>query len=126
MTSNIGKKHNTIGFGNSTENINNELLESFDISFINRIDNIINFNYLTDIDIHNIIKKELDKLKSKYYDVNIKINDNIIDELTEESRYRSYGARKISTIIKNKIEPIIIDNIIENIKTININSLFSK
>ena len=37
-----------------------------------------------------------------------------------------YGARKIEKIIKNKLENIIIDKILENKETINIDSILSK
>ena len=49
-----------------------------------------------------------------------------INELTEESEYSTYGARKIEKIIKNKIENIIIDEILENKEIINIDSILSK
>ena len=55
----------------------------------------------------------------------IKIN-YIINELVELSEYNIYGARKIEKLIKNKIENIIIDSILDNNKLINIDSILSK
>ena len=126
MTSNVGKDHKNIGFNNENEPINSEIIETFNTAFINRIDDIVNFNHLNENDIHKIITRELEQLKTKYTDIKINISNSIIKELTEESMYKTFGARKINKIIKNKIEPIIIDNIIDNIDNINIDSLFSK
>ena len=124
LTSNAIKRNNVIGF--NAKNTNKEFNEEFDNTFINRIDHIINFNSLRELEISKIIKYELNSLKNKYLDTTINIDNSIIDELCKESEYKVQGARKINKLIKNKIEPIIIDNIIENISTININSLFSK
>ena len=126
MTASIEKKNKIIGFNKEKYDTSNEISEYFENSFINRIDDIISFNQLTEKDIRKIIQIELNKLESKYKDQTITINNNIIDELIKESNYQIYGARKISKIITSKIESIIIDNIIDNITNININSIFSK
>ena len=49
-----------------------------------------------------------------------------IDEIINESNYHEFGARKIDKIIKNHIENIIIDNIINNNNVVIIDSIFSK
>ena len=123
MTTNIGKNNN-IGF--NSKKSNNELKEFFNIAFLNRIDNIIRFNNLSSDDIHKIIKNKITNLKNKFKDVNITMSKNIVEEITEEANYQEYGARKIDKIIKNHIENIIIDNIINNNDNINIDSIFSK
>lgn len=126
MTSNKGKEKKNIGFNTSLNSINTELLETFNIAFINRIDEIISFNSLNEKDITKIITKELTKIKEKYKNIEINIDNNVIKELVEESKYNEYGARKINKIINNKIENIIIDNIIDENKVINIDSIFIK
>ena len=126
MTSNKGKEKKNIGFTIDSDSINTELLETFNISFINRIDEIISFNSLNEKDITKIIIKELANLKEKYKNIEINIDNNVIKELVEESKYKEYGARKITKIISNKIENIIIDNIIDEVKVINIDSIFIK
>ena len=125
MTSNIGFTNNSIGFNNSKKSTN-ELKETFNLAFLNRIDYIINFNSLNKEDINKIINKEIKKIQEKYYDIKINLEENIILELIEESNYKEFGARKIEKVIKNKIENIIIDNIIENKKEVKIDSIFSK
>ena len=75
MTSNIGYNKKNIGFNNDNK-VNNELKETFSIPFINRIDSIFNFNNLNEDNIRKIIKINLDKLKDKYKQKNIKIKIN--------------------------------------------------
>ena len=102
------------------------LKEYFDVSFINRIDNIIEFNYLNEENIKNLINEKLNKLKYKYKDAKIKINNNVIDEIIKLSNYNEYGARKLDKIIKNNIENIIIDELLEDNYNIDIKTLKEK
>lgn len=126
MTTNKGTDKKEIGFiTNSNKNIN-ELKETFNIALLNRIDNIIIFNNLNKQDITKIINNYINNIKKKYRGYQINIEKNIINELIEESEYLTYGARKIEKIIKNKLENIIIDEILENKETINIDSILSK
>lgn len=124
MTSNIGFNNKEIGF-NTCGKIKNELKEYFGIPFINRIDNVITFNTLKSDDIRKIVKNKLSKLKNKYKNknINIKINKNVIDEVIDLSNYEEFGARKIDKIIKNKIEDIIINEILDSNDNIIIKSI---
>ena len=126
MTSNKGSNNKHIGFNEQSETFNSELIETFNIAFLNRIDDIIKFNSLNSDTIEKIIKIELNKLTQKYDNLKINISTNVIKELIDESKYKEYGARKIIKNINNKIESIIIDGIISENKEINIDSLFSK
>ena len=126
MTTNKGTETKEIGFiSNKNKNIQ-ELKETFNIALLNRIDNIISFNSLTKQDITKIINIQLTKLKNKYNNITINISKNLINELIEESQYNIYGARKIEKIINNKLENIIIDEILDNKEIINIDSILSK
>ena len=126
MTTNKGAESKEIGFiQNNNKNIK-ELKESFNIALLNRIDNIIHFNNLNKQDITKIINNHITNLKNKYHNINLNISKNIINELIEQSEYKIYGARKIEKIIKNKLENIIIDEILENKQNINIDSILSK
>lgn len=124
MTSNIGYFNECIGFTEDKKN-NTSLHETFGVPFINRIDNIFNFNYLSKDNIKDIIKLNIKELKQKYKNkgITLKISDNIIEELIELSNYKEYGARKIEKIIKNNIESIIINEIIDGKKNINIKKI---
>ena len=125
MTSNAGEEQKNIGF-NQNNAPDTKLKETFDTPFINRIDDIIKFNHLTEENIHKIILKDLKELKNKYQEITINIDNEVINELIKESNYKEYGARRINKIIKNKIESTIIDNIIEEKKEVNIISIFQK
>lgn len=125
MTSNIGYNENNIGFS-KVDNKNTKLKENFSIPFMNRLDSVIYFNQLDEDSIRKIITNKLTLLKKKYKnrDINIKINNTVINDIIDKSEYKYYGARKIDKIIKDDIENVIIDNILNkeydiSIKTIN-------
>ena len=126
MTSNIGKSKTNIGFNSDNNALSTELKEFFNIAFLNRIDDIIKFNDLQETDIEKIIKNKIKQLKNKFKDIDLTISKNVIDEIINESNYHEFGARKIDKIIKNHIENIIIDNIINNNNVVIIDSIFSK
>ena len=120
MTSNVGFEQNSIGF---TNNITSKLKEEFSIPFINRIDNIVVFNKLTKEEIIKLINKKISIIKNKYPNIAIKISKNVIDEIINLSNYLEFGARKIDKIIKNNIENLILDNIINNNDTVKIKTI---
>ena len=126
MTTNVGYENNSVGFNIEHENqILSSLKSEFKVAFINRIDGIINFNKLTEENIKKIIKNELVKLKNKYSKYKINISNNVIKEVISLSNYEEFGARKINKIIVSNIENIIIDNIIDNKKEINIDTILN-
>ena len=124
MTSNVGFNNNSIGF-NNTNKVNNELKEIFTIPFINRIDNILTFDYLNEENIEKIIDNKLKKLKNKYKNkgITVKISNVVKKDIIELSNYKEFGARKIEKIIKNDVENIIINEILNDKKIINIKNL---
>ena len=127
FTSNVGFNNKNIGFINENK-VNSELKEYFSIPFINRIDNILTFEYLTKDNIKDIVKLKLKKLKGKYKVKGIKlvINKNVIEEIINLSNYKDFGARKIDKIIKNKLDNIVISSVIEGKSEINIKSIKDK
>ena len=127
MTSNIGYEKNNVGFNNKAESTAlNELKNELSLPFVNRIDNIILFNHLTEENIRNIIKNKINVLKKKYANVTIKIGKNAVNEIVELSNYYDFGARKVDKIIKSKLENVIIDSILDNKSTVFITSLKKK
>ena len=58
----------------------------------------------------------VNKLKQKYSkkDIKLKIDSNIKERICEISNYKEFGARKIKKIIKDKLESVIIDDIINS------------
>ena len=122
MTSNIGFTKNSIGFNTkNTGNIN----EYFDTPLINRIDSIVEFNTIQEKNIEYIIKEKLKELKKKFKNrgITIKISNKIVKDIISISNYEDYGARKIDKIIKNDLEPLIINEILDNQKCIFIKNL---
>ena len=121
MTSNLGFEDIKLGFTKDNKNnITSSLKQKFSPSLINRIDNIIIFNKLTEENITTIINNKLIDLKLKYPTLNY--SDNLIKEIIKTSEYNEYGARKIDKIIDSKLENIIIDKLLNN-KPLQINSL---
>lgn len=125
MTSNIGYNENKVGFNElNKNNIINSLKNELSVSFINRIDDIIVFNNLSDEIISKIIKNKINTIKNKYKDkIKVLISNKVINDIVTESNYNIFGARRIDKIISNKIENNIIDAIIENKAEIKIKEL---
>lgn len=126
MTSSKGIDNNSIGFEDKNKNNKINLTNYFDISFLNKIDEIITLNQLNKEDITKIINKKLAIIKNKYQNANITINKNIINEILENSNYSISGANKIEKIINANIESKIIDHLINKEKNITIDWLLSK
>ena len=130
MTSNIGAKESTergelIGFnrGNIEDNkkriISKALKNKFAPEFLNRIDNIINFNTLTEKDIRSIIKLELIKLKNNIEEIGHSVDETFTSEHMIELIFdrikdkREFGARPILRCIEETIEDKVTDIILD-------------
>lgn len=125
LTSNIGTKiaseTNQIGFvkndnDNKREIIEKELKNKFPPEFINRLTDIVYFNSLTDENLKEIIKLEINKLNKRLQDIHfsIKYNNKIIEYILEYIRKdKEYGARPIIRAIQELIENKITDMLLE-------------
>ena len=123
MTSNVGFHEINVGFNNKNTKIS-RLNDSFSIPFMNRVDKVICFNSLNEEDILKIIKMNLKKFKEKYSDkIKVKVSREVENEILNLSNYEEYGARKINKIIKDKIETIVIDKIIDGKEEVYIKNL---
>ena len=81
---------------------------------MNRVDKVICFNSLNEDDVLKIIRMQLKEFKDKYKDkIKIRIPKEVLYEVLNLSNYDEYGARKIAKIIKDKIESVVIDKIID-------------
>ncbi len=123
MTTNVGYERNSIGFNKKN---NSQLKDTFSIPFINRVDKVVFFNSLTLENVKLIIKNKISKLKRKYKDIKIIISKSVIDEIIEKISFNEFGARKIDKVIKQDIEDLIISDLMENKKIINIKTLKEK
>lgn len=124
MTSNIGFEKSSIGFNKiSNNNIYSSLKNYFSTAFINRLDNVLIFNRLDKNNIISIIDKRLKEVRNRYSDINIKLSDNISNEIMNKCNFFDFGARRIDKIISKDIENIIIDSVINGKKEVVINSI---
>ena len=114
--------YNNIGFIDSHE----KYLPEINNKILNKTNEVIILNKLKRNDILTILNNKFDKIKEKYSNIKIKINNTIKEEIISETKYQKYGAIRIDQIIKNKIETSIIDALIEEKKEIYIDSIFSK
>lgn len=105
MTSNAYTSKELMGFNKTIEKGN--LNEFFSKEFINRIDEIVNFNKFKEEDINKIIMREVSKCSERYNKENI-ISIDTINKLISESDYLEYGARKLCKNVRKEIEKQIV------------------
>lgn len=126
LTSNVGTKRASvdkgIGFTNDEDEkyksvLEKELKDKFPPEFLNRLDEIIYFNSLTDENLKDIIKIELNKVLNRFVNngYEVIVNDNVIDYLLSiVVKEKEYGARPILRTIQKEIENRVIDMLLEN------------
>jgi ATP-dependent Clp protease ATP-binding subunit ClpC len=127
MTSNIGARKaaelgNGVGFVSNEENnkksiIDKELKKKFTPEFINRIDQIVYFNSLTDDNLKNIVKLEINKFNNRLNNIeyNIEYTDDVVEYIHAEAvKKKELGARPIIRLIQTNIEDKITELMLEN------------
>lgn len=127
MTSNIGAKQAAdfgggVGFvtdetTNKKSIIEKQLKQKFTPEFLNRIDKIVYFNALTDDNLKDIVKLEIDKFSKRLKEIkfNIKYDENVVNFIHEQAiKQKEYGARPIIRLVQNNLEDRITDMILEN------------
>lgn len=124
MTTNVAFSKNTVGFNSETEDkVLQKLKQNLGPEFINRIYKYIVFNKLEKKDIKKIISNNINRLKKQFSKVSIKIEDNVIDEIADLTRYKDFGARKVEKVIEDKLEGLIIDKVMQGDAEIIINGI---
>ena len=121
MTSNVGSTSNvnSIGFGSSTELKKNKILESmkevFRPEFLNRIDEIICFNALTENELNQIITLMINDTQKILNDRNIKITISKSGKkyLIEKGTDIKYGARPLRRAVQRYLEDELSDMILK-------------
>ena len=113
MTSNAGsdKGVGSVGFGRSAgdqdrERVMKALREFLRPEFINRVDEIIYFNRLSEEHFRDIAKIMLGELKESLQDkgYNFTYDEALIDLLVEKSYSAAYGARNLRRTIQKELE----------------------
>ena len=126
MTSNIGFTKQTIGFNqNDTAIINERLKEYLSPEIINRIDETLIFNKLSLENVKEIINRKIKLLKAFFKEkgIELKVSKQVIDEISKESRFEEYGARRIDKIIKCEIDDLVIDSLLDGKRNLNIQTI---
>jgi len=127
MTSNIGAKAvSEMGEGlgfveNQKENkktiIERELKKKFTPEFLNRLDKIVFFNDLTDENMAEIARIEVDKLSNRVNEIGhgMSYSDDVLKLCVRKSKEANgIGARPLLRVIQDNIEDKITDIILEN------------
>lgn len=137
FTSNIGAKTASdfgkgIGFkedveANSKRILLKQLKNKFPPEFLNRVDDIIYFNSLTEENLKQIIKLEIGKFEKKLNEIgySVEYDDSVVDYIFNIVKdEKEYGARPIMRAIQDTIEDKITDALLamdyENGHTFNI------
>lgn len=130
MTSNVGARKAAdfgtgIGFASSstiaTEKariegiIKKELKTKFTPEFLNRLDEIVLFDQLTNDDMIKIVEIELDAVRERMFeqDIRLKFTKQAKDFLVKEGYDPAYGARPLKRAIQRYVEDILADGILE-------------
>lgn len=100
---------------NVKELVMGELKKVFRPEFLNRVDDIIVFNKLSESEIEQISGKMLDNLKTrlKALEININFTDAAIKAVAKEGYDPVYGARPLRRAIRQKIEDSLSQQILE-------------
>ena len=129
MTSNVGvsslNQKQTIGFetGNVEEKnkdrtkeiIEGEVKEAFAPEFLNRLDEVIMFNPLSEENIGEITSLMLDKTRDRLnnIDIDIEYDDEVVKLLSKEGFNDEYGARPLERHITKMIEDRLAEDILD-------------
>lgn len=127
MTSNIGARKAAelgggLGFVNNEDSnkksiIEKELKKKFTPEFLNRLDQIVYFNSLTDDNLKNIVKLEINKFNNRLntLEYNIVYNDDVVTCIHAKAlEKKEFGARPIIRLIQTNIEDKITDLMLTN------------
>ena len=122
MTTNAGSNtgSGSLGFGGSVSDMGQEramkaLNDFLRPEFINRVDEIVYFNKLTENDFRRIAELMLGETKAAISESGIALtwNESLIDYLVEKSYSVKYGARSLRRTIQKDVEDPVAAKIIE-------------
>ena len=123
MTSNAGSENKTasVGFDRSANQAGREkaikaLQQFLRPEFMNRIDEIVYFNQLTQDNFKGIAKIMLDELVGVLADkgITLTLEESAVDYLVKKSYSTAYGARNLRRLIQKELEDPIASKLIEN------------
>lgn len=128
LTSNVGQKKASefgggVGFGSHTEEtreketrntIKKELEKMFPPEFINRLDEIIYFNSLTQKDLIQILDVEIKKMTPRFEEIGYKliVSKDLKEKMAEIGHDPKFGARPLKRLLQRYIEDTIADLVV--------------
>ena len=123
MTTNAGSstKSGSVGFGGSLSDMSKEramkaLNEFLRPEFINRVDEVVCFNQLTEENFRGIAALMLGELRDVMREKGVELSwdESLIDYLVKEAYSVTYGARNLRRTIQKKVEDEIARYIIDH------------
>lgn len=122
MTSNINLNKTSLGFNDNNNDYMKKIKTILGNVFVNKINKIIILNNISEENITNIILKNIKLLEEKY-SVSINLSKNVINQIKNNLEFETNGVSKLKDFLKNNIECLIFDNIINDNYIIEINNL---
>ncbi|MCP3741838.1 AAA family ATPase [Rossellomorea sp. BNER] len=133
MTSNAGVevKNNTVGFETGAiqeSTILASLTQYFRPEFLNRLDNIIEFNSLSKESLLSIVELLINELKDTLNEqgITLSVNQEVKDKIVELGYHLEYGARPLRRVIQEKIEDSIADILLDLPETKTLNAFLDE
>ena len=123
MTTNAGsdKKDGAVGFNRTISELGREkamraLQDFLRPEFINRVDEVVCFNHLSEENFRHIAKIMLDELRDgmREKEMELSYDDSVIEYLVKKSYSITYGARNLRRAIQKDIEDKIAAEIVNN------------
>lgn len=113
MTSNVGAEYL---IDNKSDMFENELKKAFKPEFLNRVDEIVKFNVISEKNAEEIAEKMLSdlvlRMKENSYDV--EFDKSVAVYVAKNGYSKEYGARPLNRFIQKNIENFITENILKN------------
>ena len=123
MTTNAGSGNKTgsVGFGGTLSDMSREkamkaLNEFLRPEFINRVDEVVCFNQLTEEDFRGIAELMLTELRDVMREKNYELawDASLLDYLVKKGYSVTYGARNLRRLIQKEIEDVVAARLIES------------
>lgn len=124
MTTNAGsdRKEGTLGFGGTASSMGKDkalkaLKDFLRPEFLNRVDEIIYFNSLSQENFRAIAVLMMDELKTVMSEkgMNMEYDDALLDYLAKKSYSLTYGARNLRRLIQREVEDLIASEIVDKL-----------
>ena len=131
MTSNaIGISNTSMGFGeNNTNDIKAdiELTKIFPVEFVNRIDEVIIFNYIEKEMARYILNNIIIKKSIKIFDkkgIKVELSDTFVEYILDIGYSKKFGVRNLERVFEKEVMTNISDFLYQNSNTKNIKVIF--